>query len=283
MTTGFHPGELVVQQRAGALDAAARLEPMVRPGGLTPGAATFVSGATFGALTARDRAGRLWTAPLQGEPGFVTPESSSTLRIRSGIADTDPLFDLPSGQAVGVIVIDYAARRRLRVNGHLDRSAEGELLVSIAQAYGNCPQYIPRAQWRSGLPAPHRRRVHNGDSLRDSDIDQIRRAATFILGTTHPTAGNDASHRGGPPGFVTVSPRRVRWPDYPGNNMFNSLGNLAVDPTAALMFAATSGRVVQISGEATVTWGQPAAEEPDDTGRGVEFRIDRVVVTTAGR
>ena len=270
----------MVQQRAGVLDAAARLEPMVRQGGLTPGAAAFVSGATFGALTARDRTGRLWTAPLLGEPGFVTPESASALRIRGGIADADPLFDLPSGQEVGVIVIDYASRRRLRVNGQLDRGDEDELRVSIAQAYGNCPQYIPRAQWRSGLPAPHRRRVHDGDSLRDSDIDQIRRAATFILGTTHPTAGNDASHRGGPPGFVTVSPRTVRWPDYPGNNMFNSLGNLAVDPTAALMFATATGRVVQISGAATVEWDRSAAREPDDTGRGVALTIDRVVVTT---
>lgn len=79
---------------------------------------------------------------------------------------------------------------------------------------------------------------------------------------------------------MTVGPRTVRWPDYPGNNMFNSLGNLAVDPTAALMFATTSGRVVQISGEATVEWDRSAAGDPGDTGRGVEFRVDRVVVTT---
>lgn len=39
-------------------------------------------------------------------------------------------------------------------------------------------------------------------------------------------AGCDVSHRGGPPGFVSVSAggSLLRWPDYTGNNHFNSLG-----------------------------------------------------------
>lgn len=74
-------------------------------------------------------------------------------------------------------------------------------------------------------------------------------ADTFFLGTTHPTRGNDASHRGGPPGFVRVtSPTTLWWPDFPGNNMFNSFGNLAVDDEAALLFTDfTTGATVQMS------------------------------------
>jgi hypothetical protein len=34
------------------------------------------------------------------------------------------------------------------------------------------------------------------------DIELIRSADTFFLGTTHSERGNDASHRGGPAGFV---------------------------------------------------------------------------------
>jgi uncharacterized protein len=40
-----------------------------------------------------------------------------------------------------------------------------------------------------------------------------------------------------------------------GNNMFNSFGNLAVDPTAALLFIDfRSGRTLQLSGSAHVAW-----------------------------
>ena len=49
--------------------------------------------------------------------------------------------------------------------------------------------------------------------------------------------------------------KTVECPDYPGNNMFNSFGNLALDPTAALLFIDfRSGRTLQLSGSAHVTW-----------------------------
>ena len=93
------------------------------------------------------------------------------------------------------------------------------------------------------------------------DIELIRSADTFFLGTTHPERGNDASHRGGPAGFVYAERKTVEWPDYPGNNMFNSFGNLAVDPTAALLFIDfRNGRTLQLSGSANVVWDTPAAD-----------------------
>ena len=68
----------------------------------------------------------------------------------------------------------------------------------------------------------------------------------------------------------------VEWPDYPGNNMFNSLGNLAVDPTAALLFIDfRSGCTLQLSGSAHVKWHARAAD--GDTGRRVQFSTERVV------
>ena len=45
------------------------------------------------------------------------------------------------------------------------------------------------------------------------------------VGVAH---GADASHRGGNPGFVRAdSPHELSWPDYSGNSMFLTLGNLA--------------------------------------------------------
>ena len=96
---------------------------------------------------------------------------------------------------------------------------------------------------------------------------------TFFLGTTHPEYGNDTSHRGGPAGFVRADQHVLSWPDFPGNNMFNSLGNLAVDPSAALLFVDfTTGSALQLSGTAAVQWL--------DDERSVRFGVHDVVVST---
>ncbi|MGB8503905.1 pyridoxamine 5'-phosphate oxidase family protein [Mycobacterium sp.] len=91
--------------------------------------------------------------------------------------------------------------------------------------------------------------------------------------TARNTFTNDASHRGGPPGFVRMDGETLWWPDYPGNNMFNRFGNLAADPTAALLFIDfRTGHTLHLSGAATVQWDIPG--DPDDdshTGRGAHF------------
>jgi hypothetical protein len=56
--------------------------------------------------------------------------------------------------------------------------------------------------------------------------------------------------------------------------MFNSLGNLAVDPSAALLVLDPgSGRTVHLSGRAEVRWDVPASP----TGRSVVFDVEQVV------
>ena len=60
---------------------------------------------------------------------------------------------------------------------------------------------------------------------------------------------------------------------YPGNNMFNSLGNLAVNPAAGLLFVDFSnGSTLHLTGKATVQWTQPEATGDDGgTGRRIRF------------
>jgi len=93
------------------------------------------------------------------------------------------------------------------------------------------------------------------------------------------TRGADASHRGGLPGFVRVEgDRRLEWPDYPGNAMFNTLGNLAADPRAGLLFVDfEQGHTLQISGRARVVWDERRAAEFAGAERVVEFDVEEVV------
>ena len=121
--------------------------------------------------------------------------------------------------------------------------------------------------------------VRRGAVLSPADAGLIRAADTFFLGTTNPGHGSDTSHRGGPPGFVRVDGDRLWWPDYPGNNLFNSFGNLAVDPESSLLFFDfDTGRTLQLSGTAEVDWD--AAGRPGDdghTGRRAVFTLERLV------
>jgi hypothetical protein len=120
--------------------------------------------------------------------------------------------------------------------------------------------------------------VHCSDTLAAVDAARIRSADTFFLGTAHPGRGTDASHRGGPAGFVRVAGNQLWWPDYPGNNLFNSFGNLVVSPEAALLFPDfATGRTVQLSGTAEVEWDYP--DQPGDdgyTGRRAVFTVERI-------
>ncbi|MEJ2863766.1 pyridoxamine 5'-phosphate oxidase family protein [Actinomycetospora flava] len=272
---GFHDGELAVQQRAGVRRAADRLEGMLDAPALDGGAGRFLGERTFAALTAHDATGRLWTSPLTGAPGFLETLGSSTLRVAAGPGVGDPLHALPAGQPVGMIAIEFSRRRRFRVNGTLTAVGE-DLLVEVDQAYGNCPQYIHPRVLETGAPGDVAR-GRRGDGLDAQDTALIGRADTFFLGTVHPERGADASHKGGPAGFVRVEDERTLWwPDYAGNNMFNSLGNLVVDPAVALLFVDfTTGATLQLSGTARLDWHT----DPDvegGTGRRVVVRVDAV-------
>jgi predicted pyridoxine 5'-phosphate oxidase superfamily flavin-nucleotide-binding protein len=277
---GFHDGELAVQRRAGTAEEAARLSPMLDPAELRGGIAAFLAGRTFAVITARDAGGRLWTSPLSGPPGFLEAVAPTTLAVRARLPEGDPLHGLPAGQQVGLVVVEFAARRRVRVNGTLAAAYGDVLVIEVEQAYGNCPQYIHQrllAPVSPGL-APEGD-VRRDTALSPADAELIRAADTFFLGTTNPERGSDTSHRGGRPGFVRVDGGRLWWRDYPGNNLFNSFGNLAVNPEAALLFADfDTGRTLHLTGTAEVEWderGRPGDE--GHTGRRAVFTPERLV------
>jgi hypothetical protein len=278
---GYHAGELAVQHQAGATAAAARLSGMLAPAGLRGGLVRFLADRTFAVLTARGRDGLLWISPLSAPPGFLEATGPAALSVHARPSPGDPLRELAAPQPVGVVAIDFATRRRVRINGTLRAASSGRLVIDVDQAYGNCPQYI---QQRALTPAaaPPGLMVRMGDHLEPQDVAFIRQRDTFFIGSTHPTRGRDASHRGGPAGFVRVHDGVPWWPDYAGNSMFNTLGNLAVDPAAALLFPDfATGRTLQLSGTATVEWLPPGAPGDDDaTGRRVRFVPDQVA---AGR
>ena len=282
---GFHDSELLVQRRAGVADAASRLGGMVAAPKLSGAMSAFVAERDVVFLTARDGHGTLWTSFLAGRPGFGTVDDT-TLRLRAAFDPDDPLRDLAPGSLVGTLMVDFARRRRVRINGVVTDAGPGVLAIGVDQAYGNCPRYIHRRDTHTGDQgtAPARRIRSRAAGLAPEHTAQVRQADTFVLGTAHPTHGVDTSHRGGAPGFVRVEPDgSLWWPDYPGNNLFNSLGNIAANPEASLLFLdPPAGRVLQIAGRAELEWVPPDSDG-DDGGTGRRVRLwPAHILTTDG-
>ncbi|MED7827107.1 pyridoxamine 5'-phosphate oxidase family protein [Streptomyces chiangmaiensis] len=243
----------------------------------------MLAGRSFAVFTARDHDSALWTSPIAGEPGFLVA-GGTALTVHATPTTGDPPHNPPVPQHVGLLAIDFGIRRRIRVNGELTGSSADTLTVHADQAFGNCPSYIQQrhltttpSSTHTTVPGhAHPHTATDAGALEDEHIELIRSADTFFLGTAHPTRGADASHKGGRPGFVRVEGREIWWPDYAGNNLFNSLGNITVDPATALLFIDfTTGGTLQLSGDAQVEWLDPSADE-GGTGRRVRFTPRRI-------
>jgi predicted pyridoxine 5'-phosphate oxidase superfamily flavin-nucleotide-binding protein len=71
----------------------------------------------------------------------------------------------------------------------------------------------------------------------DSDREFINASPMFFLATANQEGWPDCSYKGGMPGFVRmVDESSLAFPDYDGNGMFRSLGNILVNPHVALLF-----------------------------------------------
>ncbi|MDO8617197.1 MAG: pyridoxamine 5'-phosphate oxidase family protein [Dehalococcoidia bacterium] len=67
--------------------------------------------------------------------------------------------------------------------------------------------------------------------------EMIEGAYMFFLATADAGGWPDVSYKGGLPGFVrVVSDDTLAFPNYDGNGMFKSLGNLLVNPKVGLLF-----------------------------------------------
>lgn len=91
------------------------------------------------------------------------------------------------------------------------------------------------------------------DVFTEDDKAFIESAIYFFLATADAEGRPDCSFKGGPAGFVRVTgPSELSFPDYDGNGMFKSLGNVAVNPHVGMLFIAMHGapRRLRVNGTA---------------------------------
>jgi predicted pyridoxine 5'-phosphate oxidase superfamily flavin-nucleotide-binding protein len=276
----FHEGERAVQRRAGVAELAERVGGSIRRE-MPAAAQAFLAERRWVVIGALDGGGQPWPAIRAGAPGFAQAIDARTVRIDARAPVGDPLDEarLAPGALAGLIAIDLATRRRLRFNGRVVSHDGAGLVLEADQVFSNCPKYIQRrdegpSAGGEALPAT----LASANALTEAQRDRLRAADTFFIASARPGEGVDVSHRGGMPGFLEVEGNRLAWPDYSGNAMFNTLGNLHAHPHAGLLVPdfARGGALV-VTGRAEIDWSPASAWRLAGAERVVTLDADRVV------
>ncbi len=264
----FHEGELALQGRAGTR---ARLEVAGRRiirDHMPDQHRELFEKLPYLIAGVADGGGQPWATLLTGDPGFVTttPHAMTVAALPSPL---DPARQaLQPGASVGLLGIELTTRRRNRMNGRVSGVTEGGFTVDVVQSFGNCPKYIQTRQ--------HRRVLNDRPVVLHAETARLGREAlamiegsdTFFIATASGpdrqdwTGGMDVSHRGGAPSFVrageVAGKTMLTVPDFTGNGFFNTLGNLAQEPRAGLLFVDFKrGHLLQLSARGTVHWNSP--------------------------
>ncbi|KAG2142961.1 hypothetical protein DEU56DRAFT_792730 [Suillus clintonianus] len=290
---GWHKGERSIQQKLGFRGAVSQAWTQIE-GEIPEQHRNFYSTCLpFIPVTTLDSMGRPWSSILagpNGEVGWASSEMYDQLSMRAEVWDGDPLkanADYHAHTAdessrkmlIAGIGVEFSSRRRTKFAGSVKVIEEHEGLLDIRttvnEAIGNCPKYITI---RDLVPFPNTtpRVTHQEMNLLSTGrlpsdlISFILSSDTVFLGSSYSASKEDAprfpshlgmNHRGGRPGFVRVrnDERTLVLPDYSGNRLMTSLGNIEATALASLTFPSfTDGSLLYVTGIAHNLVGAPA-------------------------
>ncbi|RMZ74960.1 hypothetical protein DV737_g5584, partial [Chaetothyriales sp. CBS 132003] len=278
---------------------------------LTPRAANMAQRYSLLALGTLDEDDNIWCTVWGGHPPFVKALAQSMLAIRTRVdVSHDPVVQAlfkgkddgevikasDPGPMIGGLSIHLEARGRVKLYGRMiagalsasdgaeeasdhGKSGEVQLVVRIDQSLGNCPKYLNKK-----IISPHEptsRLISTDTHLAQEAIDLIHQADLFFVASAHAHEDMDCNHRGGPPGFIRVcqgqdssAPTQIVWPEYSGNNLYQTLGNLIATPKAGIVVPNfDTGDVLYLTGQAEVLVGADAARVMAKCKLAVSFTI----------
>jgi predicted pyridoxine 5'-phosphate oxidase superfamily flavin-nucleotide-binding protein len=285
----FHDGERAVQSRVGVREQMEAIGQRIVRDHMPDQHRELFARLPLLFLGSLDAEGRPWASVVTGPPGFVSTPDARTMRIAARPARGDPAdANLTAGMPIGVLGIQLETRRRNRMNGTITGASEHGLEVRVRQSFGNCPKYIQsRAPHFVDSDTP--RATAEGPRLSARAVAMISGADTFFIASASREAhaksggeGVDVSHRGGKPGFVRVDRSGsggesvLAWPDFAGNNLFNTLGNIEANPRAGLLFVDfETGDLLTLTCDASIVWNGPEVTRFEGAERVLHARVVR--------
>ncbi|KAF1936394.1 hypothetical protein EJ02DRAFT_506560 [Clathrospora elynae] len=207
----------------------------------------------------------------------------------------DPKY---GGKLVAGLAIDLMTRKRVKSAGRLiagtvrevDVEVEGEpetkqdqiqLVTKIEQSLGNCPKYLNQyeiqpALVRSELEA-------EGPSLSDEGKTLGSKSDMFFLSTSTEDDMN-VNHRGGPSEFLRIiSSKKIVYPEHSGNRLYQSLGNLQLNPKIGITFPNyENGDVLYITGTTEILVGTDVATLLPGSNLAVKITIEETRFVAGG-
>jgi NAD(P)H-flavin reductase/predicted pyridoxine 5'-phosphate oxidase superfamily flavin-nucleotide-binding protein len=291
----YHPGE---QKMHALLHLPSRDNPTVSL--LTQQAVSLLQRAPLLAIGTLDAENRPWTSIWGGASGFSEPLGGGILGTRTIVdGDYDPVVQALVGHVekgematggekmVAGLTIDLMTRKRVKIFGRVvagcvsevdveyrKSNGEGEdpaastpvkqkqdrvqLITKIEQSLGNCPKYLNQYDIR---PVPVASKlVYQGSKLSAEAKFLILNSDMFFLSSAT-EEDMDTNHRGGPAGFVRIlSDTQIVYPEYSGNRLYQTLGNLQLNPKVGLTFPNyTTGSILYTTGTASILIGKDAS------------------------
>jgi len=281
LQTPYHSGELEMQKRTGELETGTRNGAVINDEVLK-GALKFIKQQSYCLVTSQDENQDIWTSFIFGDPEFADPGANNVVFDREKIkSPSEDIFwrNISNDKKVGSLFIELESRRRMRINGDWIENN-----LHVKESYPNCPKYIQRRIF-AFKPSSDPVVIKDADQLNEDQLDLIKKSDSFFVGSGHPDRGLDASHRGGNPGFITLTNEgNLLIPDYVGNSMYNTLGNIYVNPKVGLLFIDfENNRTLQLSGIGKVLFDhQLDVDLTDGTNRYWQFEVKKMIETQLG-
>ena len=284
----YHKGEIQAQNFAGERKEA-DFNGKVISNSIIEGALSFISEQEYVIASVSDSHSNIWTSVLSGEQGFIYAKNPRLLVIRKeqlDFVEQNPVLKhMQKRTSIGLLIIELASRRRFRINGKILNITDQEIHIKVQQAYPNCMKYIQRRHIvnREQRHKPNMD-VSFSEKISESQKELILSADTFFIGSGHPNGNLDVSHRGGTPGFIKlIDDKIIRIPDFKGNSMFNTFGNLLLNNRAGIVFwDFKNNQLLHLIGTAQITWDDKD-KNISDTGRYWEFKIEQWHQVALGR
>lgn len=253
---------------------------------LSPRAAYVLNEAPLLALGAVDEQGRPWTTIWGGKHGFAGPVGESVIGINSTVdGEYDPVLEALLGDTSEDKVVEYKKkgpimaglsinleiRKRVKLYGSMKvgrvdwkgSSPRAQLLMDIEGSIMNCPKYLNEKYIVPATPTP--KLLSNSLQLPPEAVTLVEKADLFFISSSHGTEDMDTNHRGGPTGFVRILSNDatgavIVYPEYSGNRLYQTLGNLQETPLAGLVFPDfDTGDVLYMTGKTNILVGEDAS------------------------
>lgn len=287
-------GEHVIQEELGTVDRAEAFYDSAMQHSLTDRMASFLTDRWLGVVSGLD-ADRPVTELCIGDDGFIRVLDENHIAWPTATTvDENPSLVAPgTEQFLSLVTIDFwettvglhvngvGTRRQSTPDGvEYDGRATDWYVLEIEEAYIHCAKHIPELTLETTSSGPGA-----GSVDRTTDDRLVPAVERFIssqtmafLGTADGSGETDISPRIGPAGFVqTLDERTVAWPEYRGNGVHASLGNIAERQMASLLFVDwwNTEAVVHITGRATLHDDIAGATDLTDVDRTKQWvRLD---------